>query len=254
MRHFGLIGEHLEHSFSKKFFTAKFKAEEIAADYQLFELSNIETINELIAKEELAGFNVTIPYKQSIIPLLDEVTDTAREVGAVNCVKITDGKKVGYNTDVKGIETTLGWLDIKPETQALILGTGGASKAVQYVLRKNDIAFKVVSRDSSRGDITYNELTEEIIKEHELIINTTPLGMFPNVDQAPELNYEAIGEEHMIFELIYNPATTEFMRRCKERGANVMGGMMMLQTQAIASWHIWKESNPVSGEISPIIQ
>ena len=134
MRHFGLIGEHLEHSFSKKFFTAKFKAEEIAADYQLFELSNIEAINELIAKEELAGFNVTIPYKQSIIPLLDEVTDTAREVGAVNCVKITDGKKVGYNTDVKGIETTLGWLDIKPETQALILGTGGASKAVQYVL------------------------------------------------------------------------------------------------------------------------
>lgn len=254
MRHFGLIGEHLEHSFSKKFFTAKFKAEEIAADYQLFELSNIEAINELIAKEELAGFNVTIPYKQSIIPLLDEVTDTAREVGAVNCVKITDGKKVGYNTDVKGIETTLGWLDIKPETQALILGTGGASKAVQYVLRKNDIAFKVVSRDSSRGDITYNELTEEIIKEHKLIINTTPLGMFPNVDQAPELNYETIGEEHMIFELIYNPATTEFMRRCKERGANVMGGMMMLQTQAIASWHIWKESNPVSGEISSIIQ
>lgn len=241
MRHFGLIGERLAHSFSKNFFTAKFKAEEIDADYELFELSDISAIDELIDERSLSGFNVTIPYKQSIIPYLDELSDEAREVGAVNCVVIKDGKKIGHNTDITGIEASLHWLEVTPETRAIILGTGGASKAVQYVLRKYEVPFKVVSRDSARGDVSYSELTADDIKSHTLIINTTPVGMFPNTEQAPDINYDAIGDKHGIFELIYNPATTEFMHRCQERGANVMGGMLMLQTQAIASWHIWNK-------------
>lgn len=241
MRHFGLIGERLSHSFSKNFFTAKFKAEEIDADYELFELSDISAIDELFDERSLSGFNVTIPYKQSIIPYLDELSDEVREVGAVNCVVVKDGKKIGHNTDITGIEASLHWLEVTPETRAIILGTGGASKAVQYVLRKYEVPFKVVSRDSARGDVSYSELTADDIKSHTLIINTTPVGMFPNTEQAPDINYDAIGDKHSIFELIYNPATTEFMRRCQDRGANVMGGMLMLQTQAIASWHIWNK-------------
>lgn len=240
MRHFGLIGRELGHSFSAKFFNAKFKSEEIAADYQLFEIESIIKLGELLGRNPLDGFNVTIPYKESIIPYLDDLSDVAREIGAVNCVEVRDGKLIGHNTDITGIEASLHWLEAEEGCKALVLGTGGASKAVQYALGKRGIEFKIVSRDKSRGDISYEELTPEIIQEHKLIINTTPVGMFPNVDEVPAIDFDAIGTEHRIFDLVYNPAQTELLRRAKERGAQTMGGMLMLQTQAIASWHIWK--------------
>ena len=240
MRHFGLIGRELGHSFSAKFFNGKFASEGIDADYKLFELENIEELTNLLASTPLNGFNVTIPYKESIIPYLSELSTTAREVGAVNCVEVRDGKLIGHNTDAAGIEASLHWLDLAEGTKALVLGSGGASKATQYVLRKLGIEFKVVSRDADRGDITYAELTPEVIAEHKLIINATPVGMSPNVEAAPQLDYEYIGSEHRVFDLVYNPAQTEFLRRAKEQGASTMGGILMLQTQAIASWHIWQ--------------
>ena len=240
MRHFGLIGRELGHSFSAKFFNGKFASEGIDADYKLFELEDIEELTKLLASTPLNGFNVTIPYKESIIPYLSELSTTAREVGAVNCVEVRDGKLIGHNTDAAGIEASLHWLDLAEGTKALVLGSGGASKATQYVLRKLGIEFKVVSRDADRGDITYAELTPEVIAEHKLIINTTPVGMSPNVEAAPQLDYEYIGSEHRVFDLVYNPAQTEFLRRAKEQGASTMGGILMLQTQAIASWHIWQ--------------
>lgn len=238
MRYFGLIGKSLSHSFSKRFFTSKFEAEGIDAIYSLYELEDVSHIDALIAEQQLAGFNVTIPYKVAIIPYLDELTDEAREAGAVNCVVLKQGRKVGHNTDIAGIEASLHWLDIEG-CEALILGSGGASKAVQYVLHKQQIPFKVVSRDKERGDITYAELTDEIIKSHKLIINTTPLGMFPDTESSPEINYDALTEQHRVLDIVYNPAETLFLKRAKERGATTMGGMMMLQTQAIASWHFW---------------
>lgn len=242
MRNFGLIGRKLGHSFSAKFFTAKFASEQIDANYQLYELESIDLLPKLLADYHLEGFNVTIPYKESIIPLLDELTTEAREVGAVNCVVMRDGRLIGHNTDITGIEASLHWLDIEDKCNALILGTGGASKAVQYVLKRYGIEYKVVSRDSSRGDITYSELTREMTASHRLIINTTPLGMYPDVESTPAIDYTALSAEHRIFDLVYNPANTEFLRRAKEQGAQTMGGIMMLQTQAIASWHFWNKA------------
>lgn len=240
MRHFGLIGISLSHSFSAKFFNGKFKAEQIDADYNLFEIESIDMLPSLVKEHELEGFNVTIPYKESVIPYLDELTEEAKTIGAVNCVVVRDGKMVGHNTDITGIEASLHWLDIADGVKVLVLGTGGASKAVQYVLRKQGIDFKVVSRDEHRGHTTYSKLTAEDIAEHKIIINTTPLGMSPDVDSAPEIDYSAIDAEHKVFDLVYNPAETLFLKRCKEQGAATMGGIMMLQTQAIASWHLWK--------------
>ena len=240
MRHFGLIGRKLGHSCSAKFFNGKFKAEQIDADYNLFEIESIDMLPLLVKEHMLEGFNVTIPYKESVIPYLDELSEEAKTIGAVNCVVIRDGKMVGHNTDITGIEASLHWLDIAPEAKVLILGTGGASKAVQYVLRKYGISFTVVSRDEQKGNTTYSKLTAEDIAEHKIVINTTPLGMSPGVDSAPEIDYSAIDAEHKVFDLVYNPAETLFLKRCKEQGAATMGGIMMLQTQAIASWHLWK--------------
>lgn len=240
MRHFGLIGRKLGHSFSAKFFNGKFKAEQIDADYNLFEIESIDMLPLLVKEHMLEGFNVTIPYKESVIPYLDELSEEAKTIGAVNCVVIRDGKMVGHNTDITGIEASLHWLDIAPEAKVLILGTGGASKAVQYVLRKYGISFTVVSRDEQKGNTTYSKLTAEDIAEHKIVINTTPLGMSPGVDSAPEIDYSAIDAEHKVFDLVYNPAETLFLKRCKEQGAATMGGIMMLQTQALASWHLWK--------------
>lgn len=242
MRHYGLIGRKLGHSFSAKFFTAKFQSEGVDADYQLYELESIGLLPKLMADYRLDGFNVTIPYKESIMPYLDELTTEAREVGAVNCVAYRDGKLVGHNTDITGIEASLHWLDLSEQCKALVLGSGGASKAVQYVLRKLGIEYMVVSREKSRGDITYDELSHEIIASHHLIINTTPLGMHPDVESTPDIDYTALTSSHRMFDLVYNPATTEFLRRSKEQGAMTMGGIMMLQTQAIASWHFWNKA------------
>lgn len=239
MRHYGLIGKHLSHSFSKNFFTAKFINEGIDADYSLIELDDISTIDSIIAERELSGFNVTIPYKESIIPYLDELSAEAEAVGAVNCVVVKNGRKIGHNTDITGIEATIEWLD---KSCALILGTGGASKAVQHVYNKHNIPFSVVSRDKERGNYTYDDLTAEVIANHKLIINATPVGMSPNVEEAPALPYNAITDKHSVFDLVYNPPKSMLLSRSEEHGATTMNGMLMLQTQAIASWHIWQRA------------
>ena len=252
MRHFGLIGKSLGHSFSAKFFNGKFKAEQIDADYQLFEIEDVATIDNLIKEYNLEGFNVTIPYKETIIPHLDGLTKEAHEIGAVNCVVIKNGQKIGHNTDLTGIEASLHWLDLDSNPKVLILGTGGASKAVQYALKKRGIEFMVVSRSEERGDVTYDTLTADIIADHKLIINTTPVGMSPDVENAPTIDYSAIGAEHRLFDLVYNPAKTQFLARGEERGAKTMGGMLMLQTQAIASWHLWNERVTDEGCEGPV--
>lgn len=242
MRHYGLIGKTLSHSFSANFFRVKFENERIDADYTLIEIEDIASIRNVVAQRELSGFNVTIPYKESIIPFLDELSDEAKAVGAVNCVVVRNGRLVGYNTDITGIEASLEWMDVDMNARALILGTGGASKAVQHVCKKYNIDYNTVSRDAERGDYTYDMLNAEIITAHPLIINATPVGMSPNKESAPMLPYCAIGAEHKVFDLIYNPATTELLRLAKEQGASTMNGILMLQTQAIASWHIWQRA------------
>lgn len=242
MRHYGLIGKTLSHSFSANFFRAKFENEGIDADYTLIEIDDISTIRDVVVERELSGFNVTIPYKESIIPYLDELSEEAQKIGAVNCVVVRGNRLVGYNTDVTGIEASLEWMDIDMNIRALILGTGGASKAVQYVCNKYNLAFSIVSRDAMRGDYTYDILDSDVIARHRLIINTTPVGMSPNKEDAPALPYNAIGTEHKLFDLIYNPATTQLLSRAKEQGAATMNGILMLQTQAIASWHIWQRA------------
>lgn len=242
MRHYGLIGRHLSHSFSANFFRVKFENERIDADYTLIEMEDIANIREVVAERELSGFNVTIPYKESIIPHLDELSPEAEAVGAVNCVVVRGDRLIGHNTDITGIEASLEWMDMETNTRALILGTGGASKAVQYVLKRYNLAFSTVSRDKERGDYTYDTISADVIASHTLIVNATPVGMSPNNENAPALPYELLGAEHKVFDLIYNPATTLLLSRAKEQGASTMNGIMMLQTQAIASWHIWQRA------------
>ena len=236
---FGLIGHPLGHSFSQAYFTAKFAREEIDACYENFDLEDISEIHQLLDKHpDLKGFNVTIPYKEAIIPYLDELDPEAEAVGAVNTVKVLEnGRLKGYNTDVLGIEATLRYLaKLNP---ALLLGTGGASKAVQFVLKKHHIPYHLVSRDPQKGHFTYTTLNPDIIKEHLLIINATPVGMSPNIDEAPVIPYDALTSQHVLFDLIYNPEETLFLKRGKERNAQTINGLSMLYAQAEAAWKIW---------------
>lgn len=248
MKRFGLIGHPLGHSFSKAYFTKKFKKEGLICEYLNFDIDEISLIKGIIADHpDLMGLNVTIPYKEAVFPYLDEIDAEAAEVGAVNTVKVfPDGRLKGFNTDILGVRTTLQSAlrqcekhDKATTYPALILGTGGASKAVQYVLRKNDIPFHVVSRNPEKGHFTYQELTPEIIKEHLSIINATPVGMAPHIDEAPILPYESINSRHTLFDLIYNPEETLFLKRGRERGAIIINGLAMLHAQAEASWSIW---------------
>ena len=241
MRHFGLIGKSLSHSFSAKFFNGKFKAEQIEADYQLFEIEDVATIDSLIKEHNLEGFNVTIPYKESIIPHLDGLTKEAHEIGAVNCVVIKNGQKIGHNTDLTGIEASLHWLDIDSNPKALILGTGGASQAVQYALTELGIPFDLISRDPAKGNYTYDNLPVEVVAESKLIINATPVGTWPNVEDAPRIPYAYLTPEHHLLDLVYNPPVTQFLDYGNQRGARTMNGEVMFLAQAAAGWKIWNE-------------
>lgn len=241
---YGLIGYPLGHSFSKGYFTDFFYREGIDAVYKNFELLHIEKITEILQSEpSLRGFNVTIPYKQQIFPYLTELDEAARTIGAVNVVKIihdngTDHLK-GYNTDYIGFATSIRHL-LKPHhTHALILGTGGASKAVEYALRQMGIETLFVSRTSREGIVTYEELSPELMARYTLIVNTTPLGMHPHTDECPPLDYTQIGSRHLLYDVIYNPEKTLFLRQGETRGATTSNGMEMLLGQAIAAWKIW---------------
>lgn len=239
MKHFALIGFPLGHSLSKAYFTEKFLREGIEAEYSPLAIERVEEVLPHCAN--LAGFNVTIPHKQSIIPLLSSISDEAQEIGAVNCVKVCEnGDLKGYNTDIVGIRKSLEDCPLKG-SKAIVLGTGGASKAVQYVLRKGGAEVKVVSRTQGVADLTYDELNEECIAECDIIVNTTPLGMFPNVDSAPAVPYSAISSRHTLFDCVYNPRQTKFLRLGAERGARTIDGMAMFEAQAEASWQIWNE-------------
>ncbi|MBQ8545171.1 MAG: shikimate dehydrogenase [Alistipes sp.] len=244
MRRFGLIGKKLGHSFSARYFAEKFEREGLQdCDYSLYELPEIECVKEFMLKPNLVGFNVTIPYKQQVIPYLDDLHPQAAEVGAVNCVKILpDGRKIGYNTDVDGVRVSLNKLlgGDKVES-ALILGTGGAAQAVDYVLRERGIELKVVSRDKSRGDLTYDELTQDVLSAHRLIINASPVGMFPACDDAPAIPYAMLSGSHYLFDLVYNPLVTRFMELGAAQGAKTLSGIDMLYAQAESAWRIWNE-------------
>jgi shikimate dehydrogenase len=249
MKHkfFGLIGYPLEHSFSKAFFERKFAVENIEnTTYKNFPIANIDMFPSLLDKEtDLCGFNVTIPYKERIMKYLDKISDAAMEIGAVNVVKIDRNNKgvpflTGYNTDVSGFERA--FLDKKKDWQAsaLILGTGGAAKAVSFALKRLNIDYQFVSRIRSKNTLTYEQLDKKTIKDNLLIINTTPLGMFPNTDACPPIDYTAIGTKHFLFDLVYNPDETLFMKKGKKQGAEVQNGYDMLCYQAEEAWEIWK--------------
>lgn len=242
MKRFGLIGKKLGHSFSAKYFAEKFEREGLLdCDYSLYELPEIECVKEFMLSPDLVGFNVTIPYKQQIIPYLDDMDAQAREVGAVNCVKIErDGRRVGYNTDVDGIRLSLDkLLGEESVDAALILGTGGAAQAVQYVLRERGIKYQIVSRDAGKADLIYDDLDQEIIAAHRLIINASPVGMYPACDKAPKIPYAMLSGSHFLFDLVYNPLTTRFMELGAKQGAATLSGIDMLYAQAESAWRIW---------------
>jgi shikimate dehydrogenase len=241
MKWYGLLGKTLKHSFSKAYFTDKFNALGITdCKYENFELASIDELPELLRDNpSIKGLNVTIPYKEEVLPFLDEKNDIVKEVNACNCIKISDGKLSGYNTDVTGFQQSLEQVLEPQHTHALILGTGGSSKAVRYALKVLGIRYQNVSRTKSTTSITYDELNEEILNSHQLIINTSPIGMFPNVEETPSIPFELITPKHLLFDLIYNPAKTLFLKKGEERGAKISNGAEMLILQAEESWKIW---------------
>lgn len=241
MRLFGLIGFPLSHSFSKGFFTEKFQREGITdCRYENFPIPAISHFPELWEQHpELEGMNVTIPYKQEVIPFLHHFSAAAKAIGAVNCIRRKNGELTGHNTDVIGFSRSLRPLLQPHHTKALILGAGGAAKAVKYALQEMGIAYTEVSRKYFDGTIAYEAITPAVMEEHTVIVNTTPLGMYPNVDDAPPIPYEELGNRHLLYDLVYNPAETLFMKKGAERGAAAKNGHEMLILQAEASWEIW---------------
>ncbi len=242
LRLFGLIGFPLTHSFSPDYFRQKFQREHIEAAYNPFVLETISQLPELLQNyPSLEGLNVTIPYKESVMPYLDELSALARETGAVNCIRIADGKLTGYNTDVAGFCESLKPLLNSQHQHALVLGTGGASKAVQFGLKELGIGYQLVSRREEQGKRSYTALTRRQMRDYQLIINTTPVGMYPDTEACPPLPYEVIGPDHLLFDLIYNPEETRFLAEGRKRGAITKNGLEMLQLQAEESWKIWNE-------------
>lgn len=240
MRRFGLIGYPLTHSFSQKYFTEKFAQLGINdCVYSNFELKDINELPAVLQQPGLCGLNVTIPYKKQALPFLADRTDAVAEMGACNCIGIRNGELTGYNTDVVGFRQSLEPFLQSHHERALILGTGGASAAVEFVLKRLGISFQYVSRTAGEGAIAYDDLTPGIMDTHRLIINTTPLGMYPNTNDFPEIPYQHITTKHHLFDLVYNPAETLFLAKGKERGATIQNGYEMLVLQAEESWRIW---------------
>lgn len=242
MKKFGLIGKNLSHSFSQKFFTEKWKKEDLTDhEYQLYELTEIDEFKSLVEENEFSGLNVTIPYKESVIPFLDELSEEAEKIGAVNTIDFRDGKTIGHNTDVYGFRQSVKPFLASHHERALVLGTGGAAKAVAYGLRQLGIDCLFVSR-SPEGErqVNYSDLNENAVKHWPLIVNATPLGTFPNVEDKPEIPYEFLNDRNLLFDLVYNPEETAFIKAGNERGALTSNGLNMLHLQAEKAWEIWK--------------
>ncbi len=241
MRKFGLIGYPLDHSFSKSYFEKKFDRENILdAEYQNYPLSSIDQFSQLIeSTPELKGLNVTIPYKESIIPFLTELDETAQEVGAVNTIKFIDGKLIGYNTDAWGFAKSLLSMASPKMKRALIIGNGGAAKAVKYVLNRIGVEYQIVNRTKSDGVFSYEDLTDELISSVQLLVQTTPIGTSPNINEMPAIPMNSIGSTHIAFDLIYNPEETLFLKTMREKGAKTKNGLEMLQAQADEAYRVW---------------
>lgn len=243
MKKLGLIGKNINYSFSQNYFKKKFEVEQINTiySYQNFDIENINQFPEILKKNpELIGLNVTIPYKQSIIPFLDELSVNAKEIGAVNTIKITStGKLIGDNTDYLGFNKSLEPLLKNYHEKALILGTGGAAKAISFGLKKLNIESKFVSRNAEYGSLSYQELNQEIFNDYQIIINCTPLGTFPDVELLPNIPYQFFTPKHIAFDLIYNPEKTQFLTRAESNGAVIKNGYDMLVYQADEAWKIW---------------
>ena len=252
MKEYGLIGHPLGHSFSKKFFTDKFLREGIDAAYTNFDITDARMLLDIIQEHpDLVGVNCTIPHKESVMRILDDISQEAQEIGAVNVIKILrpkghsastsgrDFKLIGFNSDIIGFKQSIAPLLNASHRNALILGTGGAAKAVAVGLRQLGLAHTYVSRRPKEGQLTYEDINAERIHDFQVIVNCTPVGMFPHTDEAPQLPYEALTPQHILFDLIYNPEETLFLKKGREKGATTQNGMDMLRLQALAAWDIW---------------
>lgn len=242
MRVFGIIGYPLGHSFSQKYFTEKFQREGIDdCKYESYAIKHIDELEQVLKQQpQLEGLNITIPHKQSVLSLLDDSTNIPFGLNACNCIRIVDGKLIGYNTDVIGFERSVSPQLNSHHTKALILGNGGAAEAVKFVLRQLNINYKIVSRKIHKdAELTYADLDETIIKGNLLIINTTPVGTFPEVDACPEIPYQYLTPQHFLYDLVYNPEKSLFLRKGEEHGALIKNGYEMLVVQAEESWDIW---------------
>lgn len=237
---FGLLGKDISYSFSRGYFTDKFKTLGLTDhSYENFDLADISMFPRIIKEEQPKGLNVTIPYKEQVIPFLDELDVEARTIGAVNTIKCTSNGLKGYNTDAYGFKMAL-VPKLKPHhKKALILGTGGASKAIAYVLDGLGIDFCYISRKPKKGQLSYTEVNKEILSSYAIIINCSPVGTFPNVDDKPALPYQFLTEKHLLFDLIYNPEKTAFLTEGEQRGTTIQNGLLMLQQQAEKAWEIW---------------
>ncbi len=241
MSKFGLIGKNIDYSFSKTYFSEKFERENLFHSYENFDIPSIEQFPKIISETpNLKGLNVTIPYKEEVIRFLNDLDETAQKIGAVNTIKISENRKLkGFNTDFYGFQKSIeNFLPLKKKT-ALILGTGGASKAIAYALENLGFDFKFVSRKENSNSINYQSLNQALIENHLLIVNCTPLGTFPNIHEYPPIPYAFITENHLLFDLIYNPAETEFLKEGKIQGAKTANGLKMLELQAEKAWEIW---------------
>ncbi len=239
MKTYGLIGENLSHSFSQQYFQKKFSKERIKdSQYLNFEINDISCLRELIQKKNIKGLNITIPFKEKVIPILDELTEDAKEIGAVNTIQINGNKLIGHNTDIFGFEESITPL-LNGRNNAIILGNGGASKAIAFVFYKRDINFSIFSRNLM---LKFADITEEVIQKNDIIINTTPLGMYPNADTFADLPYNAINTKHLLYDLVYNPEESPFLKKGMAKGAQIKNGKQMLYLQAEKSWKIWNLS------------
>lgn len=240
MKLYGLIGRNIDYSFSRKYFSEKFSNENINAQYRNFDLEDISQLTDIIKEEEINGLNVTIPYKQNVMLFLDRLDENAKKIGAVNTIKFEEnGKLAGYNTDHYGFRKSIEPFLKEHHKKALILGTGGASKAVAYALKAMGIDYKFVSREPSEDQIAYSDIDQNIMEEYSIIVNTTPLGTFPNIQDLPEVPTKYLTKKHLVYDLIYNPAETALMKMAIKQGSTAVNGLLMLQLQAEKAWEIW---------------
>lgn len=241
-RRFGLIGKDINYSFSPSFFTTFFDKNELAASYELCDIPSIDEVSSLFSSD-YSGFNVTIPYKESIIPFLDEIDPTATAIGAVNVVAFKEGKTIGYNTDAFGFHQSIKPFLTFQHERALLLGTGGASKAVEFVFKQIGLDVIHISRNPNDRPkfFSYEDINEHMLRACKVVVNCTPMGTFPNIDKCPDFPFEFLTEEHLIIDLIYNPAKTKFLENAQNRGATILNGESMLREQALKSWEIWNQ-------------